>query len=219
MSDNEKQTEQVPAEQVPVQEAMRRVMEDVGVVGKNARMDSGGRGPSYAFRSHDDVVAAVQPALVRHGVVVTPRVVDQYREMIERDGRSAMFHVALLVEFTFTGPMGDSLQACTSGEALDTSDKASNKAMTAAHKYALTMALSIPTEGDEHESVREEVGAGARRHGGGERQPPPRGEHQTVPARGRDCPACGDTLSDGTPVVKSDGMLVHKACVPGDSSD
>lgn len=36
----------------------------------------------------------------------------------------------------------------TFGEAMDSADKATNKAMSAAYKYAALMAFAIPTEGD-----------------------------------------------------------------------
>jgi hypothetical protein len=41
---------------------------------------------------------------------------------------------------------GSKVTACTYGEGMDTSDKSTNKAMSAALKYAIIQAFSIPTE-------------------------------------------------------------------------
>lgn len=60
-----------------------------------------------------------------------------------------MFYVALQVEFDFVSAVdGSKHTACTFGEAMDSSDKATNKAMSAAYKYAAFMTFAIPTEGD-----------------------------------------------------------------------
>ncbi|MFP5340897.1 MAG: ERF family protein, partial [Gammaproteobacteria bacterium] len=56
--------------------------------------------------------------------------------------------VDLEVAFTFYGPAGDSVTAVAWGEGTDTMDKATNKAMSAAYKYAAFQAFAIPTEGD-----------------------------------------------------------------------
>jgi hypothetical protein len=43
---------------------------------------------------------------------------------------------------------GTTHTAATFGEAMDSGDKATNKAMSAAYKYAAFMTFAIPTEGD-----------------------------------------------------------------------
>ena len=45
-----------------------------------------------------------------------------------------------------SGPDGDSVDVVTLGEGIDTADKASNKAMSAAMKYALIELFSVPTQ-------------------------------------------------------------------------
>jgi hypothetical protein len=47
-----------------------------------------------------------------------------------------------------SGEDGSSHVISTIGEAMDSGDKATNKAMSAAYKYALMQAFCIPTEGD-----------------------------------------------------------------------
>jgi hypothetical protein len=139
-----------------VREALNAVMDDIGAVGKDQRIESGPA--KYAYRSIETILARAQPAFVKHGVVVVPRVLDsQYRDGTTRNG-GATREATLTVQFDFVGPDGSTLSAVTIGEATDTSDKASNKAMTAAFKYALLIVFAIPTEHDDQDEERIERG-------------------------------------------------------------
>ena len=102
----------------------------------------------YQFRGIDDVYNALAPALARHGLVILPRVTE--REVTERSSRSggAMFYVVLRIEFDFVAAEDGSTHTVVAfGEAMDRSDKATNKAMSAAYKYAAFQTFCIPTEG------------------------------------------------------------------------
>lgn len=121
--------------------ALARVMSEVGAVGKNRKNPQQG----YQFRGVDDVVAHVQEVMAQQGVVVVPRVVERERDMVATKSGGSMASVRLLVEHTFYALDGSSVVAVTLGEAMDAGDKASNKAMSAALKYALTETLLIPT--------------------------------------------------------------------------
>jgi len=124
-----------------IYEALAKVMGEVGVVGKSRKNTQ----QNYAFRGIDDVVSACQDVLVKYGVVVAPRVVEHQREVIATKSGGSMASVRLLVEHTFYALDGSSVVATTLGEAMDSGDKASNKAMSAALKYALVETLMIPT--------------------------------------------------------------------------
>jgi hypothetical protein len=50
------------------------------------------------------------------------------------------------MRYLFVTTDGSSLEAVVYGEAMDSGDKATNKAMSAAHKYALLQTFLIPTE-------------------------------------------------------------------------
>lgn len=121
--------------------ALAKVMADVGAVGKSKKNAQQG----YQFRGVDDVVAHVQDVMATHGVVCVPRVVEREREMVSTKSGGSMASVRLLVEHTFFAVDGSSVSCVTLGEAMDSGDKASNKAMSAALKYALTETLLIPT--------------------------------------------------------------------------
>jgi hypothetical protein len=60
-----------------------------------------------------------------------------------------LFYVTVDVEFDFVSAEdGTKHTVKTFGEAMDSGDKATNKAMSAAYKYACFQAFSIPTESD-----------------------------------------------------------------------
>jgi hypothetical protein len=130
-------------------------MRDVGAVGKNNRNPQ----QNYSFRGVDDVMAACHPVFVRHKIVMLPKVVDKQVERFYNKNGTQMTVVMLQVEFDFVGPAGDTLTCCTIGEGMDASDKAANKAMSAALKYALVQSLCIPTEEllDESETEHPQV--------------------------------------------------------------
>lgn len=122
--------------------ALAKVMAAVGAVGKSRKNTQQG----YQFRGVDDVVAHVQDVMASCGVVCVPRVVEREREMVATKSGGTMASVRLLVEHTFYAAEDGSSVTCTTlGEAMDSGDKASNKAMSAALKYALVETLLIPT--------------------------------------------------------------------------
>ena len=121
--------------------AMAKVMKDVGFGGKTRQNPQQG----YKFRGIDDVVAACQEVLSANGVCCIPFVVEREREMVPTKSGGTMASVRLLVDHHFFATDGSSVTARTLGEAMDSGDKASNKAMSAALKYALVEALMIPT--------------------------------------------------------------------------
>lgn len=107
------------------------------------------QGSGYNFRGIDDVYAALSPLLAEHGLVVIPRMMS--REVSERATRNGgvLFDVTVHAEFDFVSAAdGSKHTAATFGEAMDSGDKATNKAMSAAYKYAAFMTFAIPTEGD-----------------------------------------------------------------------
>ena len=115
----------------------------------------------YNFRGIDDVYAAVAPLLAKHGLCILPRVVS--REVTERQTQKGgiLFYTVVKMEFDFVcAEDGSKHTVTTVGEAMDSGDKSSNKAMSAAYKYAAFQAFAIPTEGDnDADSTTHEVAA------------------------------------------------------------
>lgn len=107
------------------------------------------QGSGYNFRGIDDVYNALAALIAEKGLVILPRVTS--REITERTSKSggALFYVILNVEFDFVSAIdGSKHTVVTMGEAMDSGDKATNKAMSAAYKYAALLTFCIPTEGD-----------------------------------------------------------------------
>lgn len=103
----------------------------------------------YNFRGIDDVYNALSPILSKHGLCILPRVLS--RESMERTTAKGgvLFYTTVEVEFDFVAAEDGSKHTIkTYGEAMDSADKSTNKAMSAAYKYAAMQAFCIPTEGD-----------------------------------------------------------------------
>ncbi|GAM06358.1 ERF family protein [Novosphingobium sp. MBES04] len=103
----------------------------------------------YNFRGIDDVYNALSPILAKHGLNILPRIIE--RDCQERQSKKgdAMFYVTVTAEFDLIAAEDGSKHTIrTYGEAMDRADKATNKAMSAAYKYAAFMAFAIPTDGD-----------------------------------------------------------------------
>lgn len=101
----------------------------------------------YKFRGIDDVLNALSAALVASGLVILPRCTE--RVVVERATAKggALFNVTCRVEFDLVSTEdGSKHTVCTYGEAMDSADKATNKAMSAAYKYLALLVFCIPTE-------------------------------------------------------------------------
>lgn len=131
-----------------VYKAIAAVQGDLAKVGI-AKKRRNEQGSGYNFRGIDDVYAVLSPLLAEHGLVVIPRMMS--REVSERSSRNGgmLFDVTVHAEFDFVSAVdGSKHTAATFGEAMDSGDKATNKAMSAAYKYVAFMTFAIPTEGD-----------------------------------------------------------------------
>jgi hypothetical protein len=103
----------------------------------------------YNFRGIDDVYNALAPVLSEFGLVILPRVLQRIETERETKSGGALFNVVVEVEFDFVAAEDGSRHVVkTFGEAMDSADKATNKAMSAAYKYAAMQAFCIPTSGD-----------------------------------------------------------------------
>lgn len=138
--------------------AIAKVMQDVGIVGKNDSNDY----DKYKYRGIDAVMNALNPAMVKNKVFVTPTVLDSQRE--ERAGKNGttMMYTVLTVKYTFYTEDGSSVECVVIGEAMDRSDKSTNKAMSAAFKYACFQTFCIPTE-EMHDTEEESLPIGQKK--------------------------------------------------------
>ena len=119
-----------------------KIMADTKSIGKNKQNKQQG----YSFRGIDDVYNEIQATLAKHKVFTVPTVIDSCHE--ERKSRSGgvLIYRIFTVKYTFYAEDGSDVEAVVIGEGMDSGDKAGNKAMSAAHKYALLQVFCIPTD-------------------------------------------------------------------------
>ena len=125
--------------------AVQKALSHTGI--EKSRRNSQGAG--YQFRGIDDVYNAIAPLLAEHGLCIIPRFLARTCEERQSKAGGALFYVTVEAEFDFVSAEdGTKHTARTFGEAMDSGDKATNKAMSAAYKYAAFQTFAIPTEGN-----------------------------------------------------------------------
>ncbi|KTJ39824.1 single-stranded DNA-binding protein [Klebsiella aerogenes] len=122
--------------------AVARDMAEVGI-----SKDRENRQQGFAFRGIDQVYNALAPMLAKHGLVILPRITERnVTERVTPKG-AVLFYVVVKAEFDFVATEdGSKHTVVTYGEAMDSGDKATNKAMSIAYKYAAFQTFCIPTE-------------------------------------------------------------------------
>lgn len=152
--------------------------------------DRENRQQGFNFRGIDQVYNALAPMLAKHGLVILPRITE--RTVTERATQrgGVLFYVVVKAEFDFVAVEdGSKHTVVTYGEAMDSGDKATNKAMSIAYKYAAFQTFCIPTE-------QTAMDPDAEIH-----QPAPRSPDEILAeftAQAAECP----TLSDLTAIYK-----------------
>lgn len=122
------------------------IMSKIGAVGKDKKNQMQG----YMFRGIDDMYNTLSPILSECGVFATSKILSERRE--ERKTKKSngqeglLLYTVLTMRFRFYATDGSFVTSQTIGEAMDSGDKASNKAMSVAYKYALMQIFCIRTE-------------------------------------------------------------------------
>ena len=102
----------------------------------------------YNFRGIDDLQKGVAPVLAEHGLIILPQCDARIETEKKTRNGGSMLQVVLTMTYEFISTHdGTKHDLKVYGEAMDSGDKATNKAMTAAYKYMLNQAFCIPTEG------------------------------------------------------------------------
>jgi len=133
------------------------ITEEIGKIDKTGNNSAQG----YRFIEQAQVVAEVRVQLAKHGVVIIPetvsRTIDRY--VVTKPGykagdppkEQASYHVNVVSRYTIINadnPEERITCEWDAGEALDTSDKATNKAVTASDKYFLMKLFKISDRDD-----------------------------------------------------------------------
>lgn len=122
--------------------AINEVMKEIGAVGKNQKNEQ----QKFMYRGIDAVMNAINPALVNNKVFIVPEILEQTREERQTKSGGALIYSVCKIKFTFYAEDGSHIEAITIGEGMDSGDKATNKAMSIAFKYACFQVFCIPTE-------------------------------------------------------------------------
>lgn len=103
----------------------------------------------YNFRGIDDIYNTLSGLLADNGLCILPEVLE--RTQVERvtNKGGALFYTTVKVKYTIVSAVdGSQFITATYGEAMDSADKSTNKAMSAAYKYMCLQVFCIPTIGD-----------------------------------------------------------------------
>ena len=112
-------------------------------IAKNSKNQQQG----FMFRGVDSVYNAIAPILVKHHLVILPRMIERSVQDRVTNKGTQMSYVTVKAEFDFVCTEdGSTHTVSTFGEGSDSGDKATNKAMAIAYKYAAFQAFCIPTE-------------------------------------------------------------------------
>ena len=125
-----------------IYESIAAVMGEIGAVGKKSKNQSQG----FMFRGIDAVMNAINPALVKNKVFIVPEILEQTREERVNSKGTTLIYSICKIKYNFYAQDGSSVSATVIGEGMDTGDKATNKAMSIAFKYACFQVFCIPTE-------------------------------------------------------------------------
>ena len=122
--------------------AIVKAMEDIGAVGKTQKNQQQG----FLYRGIDAVMNAINPALVKNKLFIAPEILEQIREeRVTAKGTNLIYSICK-IKYTVYAEDGSNISVVTIGEGMDSGDKATNKAMAIAYKYACFQLFCIPTE-------------------------------------------------------------------------
>jgi hypothetical protein len=110
--------------------------------------DKSNQQQGYKFRGIDDIYNALSAVIAGAELCILPRMAERTQEERTTAKGGVLFYVTVRADFDFVSARDGSKHTVTMyGEAMDSADKATNKAMSAAYKYACLQVFCIPTEG------------------------------------------------------------------------
>lgn len=160
------------AETPKIFSTINSVMSELGAITKNKRNQQQG----FSYRGVDDVMNALNPLMVKNKLFCVPKVLRNEREERQTSRGSNLLYSIVTMEYTLYAEDGSSVSAVVIGEGMDSGDKATNKAMAIAYKYAMFQIFSIPTEETAPDTDRDTP-------------------EETVPKQSPKCERCGKSIS------------------------
>lgn len=125
-----------------IYQTINAVMNDIEPIGK----DSVNKQQGFKYRGVDAVMNALQPLFAKHRLFCVPEVLTSSREERQSKVGGTLIYSIVRTKYTFYAEDGSNVYAIVEGEGMDTADKATNKALAIAFKYACFQLFCIPTE-------------------------------------------------------------------------
>lgn len=125
-----------------IYQSITKILEEVPAIGKGKTNSQ----QNFKYRGIDDVMNVFQPILAKHKVFIVPQVLEQKREERTTSRGGNLIYSICKIKYTFYAEDGSNVEAIVIGEGMDSGDKATNKAMAIAMKYAMFQVFCIPTE-------------------------------------------------------------------------
>ena len=191
-----------------IYKAIIGVMAEINAIGKDRKNQQQG----FAYRGIDDVMNELHAALTKNKVFVVPEVLNEERSTGKTRSGGDLFYTRLKTRFTFYTDDGSSVSAVVIGEAMDSGDKASNKALSIGLKYAMLQVFCIPTEDEKDPDAQSpQPQAGTMKPA---KPAPKKAAFDFTPKGGETTPAekkeLGEifkaTFPDGSPVFSKEAM-------------
>ena len=129
--------------------ALGAVMKEVGYVrgtGENSHQ-------RYNYTSDEDLAAAVQPAMAKHGIALVPVGCDITQTEVKTAKGTALSSLAIQT-WRVGHTSGQWMQVQLPGEGRDSQDKGTAKALTAVRKYTLRLLFCVPTGDDTEKEAK-----------------------------------------------------------------
>ena len=142
-----------------IYQKMSAITKEINTVAKNLQVGEGKN--QYKAVGEADVLAAVKPIEIKHGVYSYPfdREIVESGEMVSTtkygDRKSLYLRVKTIYRFVNVDEPSEFIDITTYGDGVDSQDKAPGKAMTYGDKYALLKAYKIQTGDDPDQNESE----------------------------------------------------------------
>lgn len=166
------------AETAKIYSVINSVMGEIGSIAKGKKSQQG-----FFYRGVDDVMNALAPAFIKYKLFVVPEVLEQSREERTTIKGGTLIYSICKIKYTFFAEDGSHVEVVTVGEGMDSGDKATNKAMSIAFKYACFQIFCSPTEemvDPDMEGYATQPKTGGAEKKGPNRQPAKRPPDQSV---------------------------------------
>ena len=193
-----------------IYKAIIGVMAEINAIGKDRKNQQQG----FAYRGIDDVMNELHAALTKNKVFVVPEVLNEERSTGKTRSGGDLFYTRLKIRFTFYTDDGSSVSAVVIGEAMDSGDKASNKALSIGLKYAMLQVFCIPTEDEKDPDAQSPQPQAGSMKPASKPAPKKKAAFDFTPKGGETTPAekkeLGEifkaTFPDGSPVFSKEAM-------------